>query len=231
LCYLAGEDPEGVALRIGLLGGTGIEGKGLALRFAAAGAQILLGSRSAERAEEVARKYNDILGLTRIRGMTNSEMVAGSEIVFLTLPFGEAPAAVRTCAADLHPGLVLVDVTVPMEFRKGQAHYLEQEGGSNSEIIARNLPEGVELVAAFKAIPAHFLAEVQKPLDCDVFLCGNSTSAKDKVMGAVRMIPALRPLDAGPLAHARILERMTVLAVYLNRRYKSRAARYRVIGI
>jgi len=231
LCYLAKDDLGAVDLRLGLLGGTGIEGKGLALRFAAAGAQVLLGSRSLERAEEAARKYNDILGQTLIRGLTNGEMLAGSEIVFLTMPFDQAAAAIQACASQFHPGLILVDVTVPMKFSNRHAEYLEQDGSSNSEIIARNLPEGVELVAAFKTVPAHFLAEVEKPLECDVFLCGNSARAKERVMEAVRMIPTLRPLDAGPLSHARILERMTVLAVHLNRRYKSKAARFRIIGV
>ena len=218
-------------MRIGFLGGTGIEGKGLALRFAGAGARVILGSRSTERADGAAREYNRILGQSLIRGTTNAEMLADSEIIFLTVPSDHAVAAVQSCRAGFRPGLVLVDVTVPMKFNKGLAEYLEPEGGSNAEMLAENLPEGVEVVAAFKTIPAHVLAEMDQPLECDVFVCGNSPGAKELVMGAVRLIPTLRPLDAGPLSNARILERMTVLAVQLNRHYKSRGARFRVVGI
>ena len=89
----------------------------------------------------------------------------------------------------------------------------------------------MDLVAAFKTIPAHVLSEIDQPLDCDVFVCGESPGAKQTVMEAARMIPTLRPVDAGPLRNARILERMTVLVVQLNRRYKSKGARFRVVGI
>ncbi len=218
-------------MRVGFLGGTGAEGRGLALRFAAAGAQVILGSRSEERAASAARDYNRILGKILVRGATNAQILAGSDIVFLTVPFDQAVTAVRSCRDDFSPGLVLVDVTVPMTFRNGRPEYLEQQGMSNTEIIAGSLPAGVDLVGAFKTIPAHLLAEVDRPLDCDVFVCGDSPRAKEKVMEAVRLIPTLRPLDAGPLSSARTLERMTVLAVQLNRRYQSNGARFRVMGI
>jgi NADPH-dependent F420 reductase len=218
-------------MQVGFLGGTGIEAKGLALRFAAAGAQVILGSRSEERAASAALDYNRILGRSPIRGATNKEMLSGSDIVFLTVPFDQAVNAVESCRSDFPPNLVLVDVTVPMRFKDGRAEYVEQEGGSNAETIAARLPAGVDLVTAFKTIPAHMLAETERPLECDVFVCGESPAAKEKIIKAVSMIPTLRPLDAGPLRNARILERMTVLAAQLNRRYKSKNARYRVVGI
>ena len=218
-------------MRVGFVGGTGIEGKGLALRFAAAGAQVILGSRSEERATAAALDYNRILGRSLIRGATNKEMLSNSNIVFLTVPFDQAVNAVESCRSDFRPELVLVDVTVPMQFKDGRAEYLEQDGGSNAEMIAAHLPAEVHLVAAFKTIPAHMLAETERLLECDVFVCGESPGAKEKVIEAVNMIPTLRPLDAGPLRNARILERMTVLAAQLNRRHKSKYARYRVVGI
>jgi NADPH-dependent F420 reductase len=218
-------------LHIGFLGGTGIEARGLALRFASAGATVVLGSRSSERAAQAAGTCKAILGKALIRGMKNPEMIATSEIVFLTVPFAQAVDAVESCRSLLSPNHIMVDVTVPMVFRKGHAEYEEQEGSSNSELIARHLPDGVPLVAAFKTIPASLLADLETALDCDVLVCSDAEQAKQQVMEAASLIPSLRPLDGGPLRAARTLERMAVLAAELNRRHKRNAARYRIEGI
>ncbi len=218
-------------MRIGFLGGTGIEGKGLALRFAAAGVPVVLGSRSEERAQAAAQAYNELAGTTSIRGMLNRDMLAACELIFLTVPYQNAVAAVESCSADFPAGRILVDVTVPMVFQEGRAEYVEQESGSNAELLARCVPEDVHLVAAFKTIPAHVLADLNAPLNCDIFVCGDSREAREKVIMAARVIPAVRALDAGPLRTARILERMTVLAVNLNRTYRKKGARYRLEGL
>jgi NADPH-dependent F420 reductase len=217
--------------RIGFLGGTGVEAQGLALRFAAAGGTVYLGSRTLERARQAAEACNVILGQKRIEGTSNPEMCRAAEIVFLTVPFARAAEAVDSCRSSLDARHVLVDVTVPLIFRAGHAEYQKLEAESNSENIALHLPENVQLVAAFKTIPAAVLADLTAPLDCDLFVCGDNESAKQKVMAAISMIPSLRSLDAGPLRMARTLERMTVLAAELNRRYEKKGARFRVVGI
>ena len=97
--------------------------------------------------------------------------------------------------------------------------------------IAAHLPDRVRLVGAFKTVPAHVLAELHTPLECDVFVCSDSKEARGEVMELAKRIPSLRPLDAGPLGMARTLERMTILAIHLNRRYKKKGARYSVVGI
>jgi len=216
---------------IGLLGGTGIEAKGLALRFAACGAAVVVGSRSGERASQAAEACNRILGKPLVRGLENGGMIATCEIVFLTVPFALAAEAVESCRRLFNSDNILVDVTVPMVFRAGHAVYHERDELSNSEIIARHLPDGVPLVAAFKTIPAAVLADLGIPLDCDVFVCSDSREAKQKVMATAALVSTLRPLDGGPLRAARTLERMSVLAAELNRRYKSKGARFRVEGI
>jgi NADPH-dependent F420 reductase len=216
---------------IGLLGGTGIEGKGLALRFAAAGAAVFIGSRSEERAASVASQYNTILGKPLIAGSSNREMLRRCNLVFLTVPFEHAVSAVQAAAQDFRSGQILVDVTVPIAFQGGRPEFVEPEAGSNAELVAIQVPAGIETVAAFKTIPAHALADLQTELRCDVFVCGGSQSAREIVMSAARIIPSLRPIDAGALQTARILERMTLLAVHLNRRYKRKGARFIVQGI
>src|SRR6059036_1097947 len=97
---------------LGFLGGTGIEGKGLALRFARAGANIIIGSRSRERAEATSLQYNDIVGQPVVQGMANKDMLAAAQIVFLTVPADQVDSAVDSSRADFAPGLILVDVTV-----------------------------------------------------------------------------------------------------------------------
>jgi len=218
-------------MNLGLLGGTGIEGRGLASRFAAAGAGVIIGSRSGDRAAAAAEQCNAALGHPLVRGMTNEEMIATADPVFLTVPYERALEAISSVSRSFRGGAILVDVTVPVSFRSGRPEYAGPPDLSGAEAIAARLPAGVELVAAFKTLPAHVLADLGENLECDEFVCGDSPAARQKVAEVIRMIPTLRVLDAGPLSSARVLERMTVLAIGLNRRYRKTGARYRVVGI
>jgi len=218
-------------MNVGLLGGTGVEARGIALRFAANNAKVIIGSRSAERAQAAADQYNAVLGRPAVCGTSNAEMLALSAVVFLTVPPEQAVSAVTAYRDQWPRGLVLVDVTVPLMFRGGYPEYAREGSVSNSEAIAAALPEGAALAGAFKTIPAHVLADLDEELNCDEFVCGDSPEAKDKVLAVLGMIPTLRALDAGPLRSARILEQMTALAIGLNRRYRKKGARYRVVGV
>jgi len=217
-------------LKIGLIGGTGEEGRGLALRFAKAGAQVTIGSRSAERAKEAADELNGILGNDSVRHAANQEAIRGSELVLITVPFEHAASTLEAHLNDFRDGSILIDITVPVAFEKG-ARYVELPEGSASEHLRARLPDSIPLVAAFKTEPAHLLLDSAVALDCDVFVAGDSKEAKARVMEAIRFIEGARPVDAGALASARTLERMTVLAIGINRRYKIKTARYRVLGL
>ena len=219
-------------VKIGFIGGTGVEAKGLALRLAAAGASVTLGSRSRERAEAAADEYNRILGKALMRGLTNQEMVPACEIVFLTVRFEQAVSAVESCREVFKPGQILVDVTVPVKFEKGQLEYIDQEGGlSAAEVISRRVPAVVPVVCAFKTLPAKLLAELRTELECDEFICGDSKEARQRIIDLAHTMPSLRPLDVGALKMARVIERMTVLAIQLNRLNRKDGARYHVVGI
>lgn len=217
-------------LKIGLIGGTGEEGRGLALRFAKAGAQVTIGSRSAERAKEAADELNGILGNDAVRYGTNQEAIRGSELVLITVPFEHAVSTLEAHRNDFSEGSILIDITVPVQFEKG-VRYLELPEGSASEHLRARLPESLPVVAAFKTEPAHLLLDAAEALDCDVFVAGDSKEAKARVIEAISFIEGARPVDAGTLASARTLERMTVLAIGINRRYKIKTARYRVVGL
>jgi NADPH-dependent F420 reductase len=218
-------------LRVGLIGGTGEEGRGLALRWARAGAQVIIGSRSVERARQAADEVNRISGGKPSLFGDNRAAVAGADFVLLTVPFEHAASTVEAHRDDFRQDSVLVDITVPVSFEKGRVRYVELPEGSASEHLRAILPERVPLVAAFKTEPAHLLIDADASLDCDVFVAGDSKEAKARVIDAIKFIEGARPIDAGTLYSARALERMTVLAIGINRRYKVKAARYRVIGL
>jgi len=218
-------------LKVGLIGGTGEEGRGLALRWAMAGAQVAIGSRTLERAKEAADELNPHVPNNPIGYGENHEVVAQSEFVLLTVPFAHAAATLDGLKGDFREGAILLDITVPVSFEQGRVRYTELPEGSASEHLLKHLPEAVPLVAAFKTEPAHALVDPKEKLDCDALIASDNKEAKARVLEAVKFIDGLRPVDAGFLYSARTLERMTVLAIGINRRYKIKTACYRVMGL
>ena|SRR5436853_2078573 len=218
-------------VRVGLIGGTGPEGRGLALRWAMAGARVTVGSRLVDRAQVTAAELNRILGEDRIVPGGNHTAISESEIVLLTVPFNHAASTLEAHAGDFDENSILIDTTVPVTFEAGRARYVELPEGSASEHLRKRLPEAIPLVAAFKTIPAHLLEDPNEPLDCDDFVASDSGDAKKRVIEAMSTMSGLRPIDAGALESARTIERMTVLAIGINRRNKIKTARFRVAGL
>ena len=221
-------------LRLGLIGGTGEEGRGLALRWAIAGARVSIGSRSLERAKIVADELNQTLAAhtaVPISFGENRDVIAQSDLALLTVPFAHAASTLEAHRNDFREGSILIDITVPVSFEQGRVRYVELPEGSASEHLKARLPENIPLVAAFKTEPAHLLAELDASLDCDSFVASDSKETKATVMEAIGFIEGLRAVDAGTLYSARTLERMTVLAIGINRRKKIKTARYRIVGL
>lgn len=223
-------------LSVGLIGGTGEEGRGLALRWAIAGARVSIGSRTLDRAKTTADALNQVLEarsaqFSPITHGENGKVIATSDLALLTVPFVHAASTLDDHRQDFRDGSVLIDITVPVSFDQGKVRYVELPEGSASEHLKALLPENIPLVAAFKTEPAHLLAELDEPLDCDSFVSSDSKEAKLRVMEAIGFMEGLRAVDAGVLYSARTLERMTVLAIGINRRYKVKTARYRVLGL
>lgn len=225
----------GCVVEIGILGGTGPEGSGLALRLAQAGLSVRIGSRSLEKAkkktEELRQKLEGTVLGGKILGEENPEVLKTSRLVFLTVPFEQAVALLRTCQPWFRAGQILVDVTVPLEFGKDGLQLRKLDEPSGSEHLARVLPDGVSLVAGFKTIPARLLENVQTPLDCHVFICGDSEDAKSQVVQLTARLPGLAPLDVGSLREAGTLERMAALAIQINKRYRVKFSRFRLVGL
>ena len=191
--------------RIGLIGGTGPEGCGIAMRLGRAGAQVHIGSRSEERARETAERLNRRLGKNQVVGTDNGSLIHNCGLLFLTVPFPHAAETLRRYERDFISEQVLVDVTVPFGFQKGP-QLLSLEERSGTEYLRKYLPDHVPLVATFKTLPAHFLAKIDEPTDCDEFICWDSSEAKERVLQVVQRIEGIRWLEAGPLKFCRSLE-------------------------
>ncbi len=219
-------------MKLGVLGGTGQEGRGIVLRLAKAGFEVIVGSRSRTRAAGTASELNCLLGGdARIRGALNLEAATRSGVLFLAAPFAGAADLVSGCAPHVAPETTWVDVTVPVAFEAGRIKMVPLEAGSGSEQLAAGLPDPSALVSALKTVPARLLGEVAAPLDCDVFVCGNSARRKGEVAQVLNRWPGVRTVDAGRLDAARTLERMSALLIGINRRYRVHESRFRVVGL
>jgi NADPH-dependent F420 reductase len=213
---------------IAILGGTGAEGFGLGLRFAHAGARVLIGSRDLLKAQDAARRIHE----TAV-GLLNAEAAGQAEIVILTVPIQAQIATLKSVRATLKPGTVLVDATVPLEVAIGGrlSHPLRLWAGSAAEQAARNVPEGVAVVSAFHSLSADLLAQVDRQVDSDVLICGDNADAKTAVTKLISLIPGARAVDAGPLENARLIENAAALVISLNLRHKSKHGGIRITGL
>lgn len=186
---------------------------------------MILGSRSAERAEEAAAKLRDAVPGAEVEGMLNEEAAKQAEIVFLTVPFRAQSENLNNLREALQPGQILVDCTVPLAAAvSGKAtRSLGVWQGSAAQQAQEMVPDGVTVVAALHTVGAPSLAEPATELDEDVLICGDRKADKAKVARLIELIPGLRPVNAGPLETARIVEQLTPLLISVNVRYKTHA--------
>ncbi|HWP32720.1 MAG TPA: NADPH-dependent F420 reductase [Solirubrobacterales bacterium] len=210
---------------IPIVGGTGALGAGLALRWARAGAPIAIGSRSPQRAEEAATKLREQVPNAKVEGLLNEEAARRGEIVFLTVPFRAQSENLNNLRAALAPGQILVDCTVPLAAAvSGKAtRSLGVWQGSAAQQAQEMVPDGVTVVAALHSVGAPTLGDPEAELDEDVLVCGDRKADKARVARLIELIPGLRPVNAGPLEIARIVEQLTPLLISVNSRYKAHA--------
>jgi NADPH-dependent F420 reductase len=222
-----------VQTRIAVVGGTGAEGSGLAVRFARAGARVLIGSRAADKAQAAAQRIAALAGAGEVTGHTNPDAVAGAGIVVLTVPLSAQVEILKSIRGSFPPGAILVDATVPLEIAIGGrlSRTLTLWDGSAGQQAARLAPDGVPVVAAFHGLSAEALMKLDEPLDCDTLMCGDSAEAKAAVSELAAMIPGVRAIDAGPLDNARLIENAAALLISLNLRHKVKHSGIRITGI
>lgn len=202
---------------IAVIGGTGAEGGGLALRWAHAGHSVYIGSRDVSKAAAAAEDLNGILGKQIIKAGSNSEIAALCDIVVLTVPFTAQLSTVEQLQEFL-PGKILVDVTVPLVPPKVSVVQLPPADSAVAALQAKLGPE-VKVVSAFQNISAHKLKNLEHKIPCDVLVCSDDKDARETVMKLAEDA-GLRGVNAGPLANSTVAESLTSVLIWINRAYK-----------
>lgn len=212
---------------LAVLGGTGPQGGGLALRWARAGYRVLIGSRDAERSRQAAAELNARLPGVSIQGLSNPEAAKAAEVVILAAPYS-AQEAMALSVRDQVQGKVFIDVTVPLVPPKVSVVQLP-EGGSAVVALHNKLGPDVRVVSAFQNISAEHLNDLDHGIDCDVLVCGDDAEACEV---AVRLAEALgtRGWRAGPLSNSLVAEALTSVLIGINRRYKIAGSGIRITG-
>ena len=217
---------------IPILGGTGALGYGLAMRWAAAGVPVVIGSRAADRAAEAAERVRSSVANADVDGAVNEEAVRRGPIAFLTVPFRAQSETLNNLREALEPDQLLVDCTVPMAAAvSGRAtRSLGVWQGSAAQQAQEMVPDGVSVISALHTVSAPVLADLGAGLDEDVLVCGDRRADKARVAALVERIDGLRCVNAGTLEMARIVEQLTPMLISINARYKTHAG-IRITGL
>ena len=218
---------------IAIVGGTGPEGTGLAQRWARAGETIIIGSRDAERAKQVAARLAAAVGFgAKISGLENSAAVAEADVVVLTVPFAGHAATLKHLKTSFKAGAILIDATVPLAAGMGgrATRTLSVWQGSAAQQAAELVPKGVRVAAAFHNLSAHLL-EGDGEIECDVIVCSDDEAARQAAGELAEKIPGVRALNGGALENARIVEQITALLITLNSKHGVTHAGLRITGL
>ena len=212
---------------LAVIGGTGALGTGLAMRWAAAGYPVIVGSRSSTKAVEAAQRIETSNGAPPVRGDSNVGAAAAADIVVLAVPFSNHDATLAELK-DVVGGKIVVDAVVPLVPPKVAQVQLPPQG-SAGQIAQQCLGDTVRVVSAFQNVGA---AKLQNggPIECDVLVCGNDKDARETVISLIGAI-GMRGIDAGPIANAAAAEAMTSILIGINRRYKVDCAGIRITGL
>lgn len=222
------QDNSQILVTIAILGGTGKEGAGLAMRWAVNGYRVIIGSRSVEKAQTRAAEMNEELGGDYILGMANEDAAQEANLVVLSVPYGAHQPTLES-VKEYCQGKIVVDLTVPL---------------MPPEIMSVNIPEGhaaaleaqeilgsdVTVVAAFQNVSSVKLKKLDQPVDCDVLVCGDSVEAKQEIIQLVKAA-GMRGIDAGALKNAVAVEALTPVLLYINKAYKVKGAGIRITGV
>jgi 8-hydroxy-5-deazaflavin:NADPH oxidoreductase len=209
-------------MTIAIVGGTGAEGTGLALRFARAGARVRIGSRDQARAQVAAARISDAVPSAQVEGCLNKDAVRDADVIVVTVPFESQIDTLLGLSAHLPSGAVVVDATVQL---KGDSTE------SSAQRAARNLPEGTRVAAAFHTLGAELLMQLDHSIDSDVLICADDPEARRVAAELAAMLPGARAVDAGPLRNARLIENLVSLLIAINRRNKVKHAGIRITGL
>ncbi len=223
-------NPRGIAI----IGGTGNQGFGLALRWAKAGEQVWIGSRQAGKAADAAERVKKRVGPeVKVEGLENREAVSRTNLIVLTVPFAAHRETLKGLKGSFKSEDTLVDVTVPLEVAVGGTvtRVVGVWAGSAAEQTAEIVGNPVRVVSAFHNVGSSLLTDLAQPVDCDVIVCGNDRPSKSLVKSLVGLLPGAGFVDGGPLGNSRTVEALTALLLSINQRYKSHSVGIRITGL
>lgn len=232
------EDIAQARQTVTIIGGTGALGFGLAVRWAIAGVPIVIGSRDAARAQEVATRVIERAtegGATdpRVEGLQNEDAAGRANTVVLAVPFRAQAENLANLRNSMQPQTILVDATVPLAAAVGgrATRTLGVWQGSAAGQAVEMAPRGVTVVSALHTVSAAALSDPSIAMDEDVLMAGDDRKAKDDVAELIRRIPGLRPVDCGDLEISRIIEQLTAMLISINKRYKIKHSGVRITGV
>ncbi len=217
------ELPDVSGLTVGVLGGTGDQGRGLAYRLARAGQKVIIGSRSAERARQAAVELGEgVTGVEGVEGEDNAECARRSDVVIIAVPWDGHAATLEALRAELS-GKLVVDCVNPLGFDKKGAYALTPEEGSAAEQAAALLPDS-RVTAAFHHLSAVLLSDPEtEEIQTDVMVLGEVRADCEIVQALASRIPGMRGVFAGRLRNAHQVESLVANLISVNRRYKAHA--------
>jgi len=226
--------------KIAIIGGTGDLGFGLALRWARAGVEVIIGSRDESKANETAERIRATLNAHAptesprfsVRGLANAQAAAQASMLVLAVPISAQVEILKTVRGSLKDAIV-VDATVPLAAALGgkPTRMVRLWQGSAAAQTRELVPATTPVLAAFHNVSAGVLQDLSATPDCDVLICGDDEAAKQALFPLVKLIPGLRPVDAGPLEMASIVEGITALLISVNRRYRVPHSGIRITGL
>lgn len=222
------EAESGIMLTVAVLGGTGKEGSGLAVRWALNGYRVLIGSRDASKAIEKCAELNRELGGEYLTGVQNAAAAQVADIVVVSVPYSAQMDTIEGVREYLS-GKIVVDVTVPLAPPDVRTVHIP-EGGSAVLNAQKLLGDRVRLVGAFQNVSAEKLRNPDTEVDCDVLVCSDHDDAKAEVIKLVEAA-GMRGIDAGPLANSAAAEALTPVLLYINKAYKVKGSGIRITGI
>jgi NADPH-dependent F420 reductase len=211
---------------LAILGGTGKEGPGLAMRWANTGYRVIIGSRQEEKAQNTAKEINQALGIESIQGMHNTAAARRADLCVLTVVESAQQSALKSLRDDLQ-GKILVDATARVDFRDPKPPLAPSAGRIAQEILG----PGVRVVAAFQNVPAHTLKKnLGQALDTDVLVCSDDVQAAEQV---IRLAEAggMRAYYSGGLDNANVVEGLTALLISINKYYGVKTASIGITGV
>ena len=215
-----------------IIGGTGGQGLGIAIRFVQAGEDVIIGSRTIEKAQAAVDKVKGLLGeVNNIKAAENADAAAEAELLVLTVPLAAQKSTLRSIKEGAS-GKILLDATGPLESAIGGSpiEYVALWDGAAAERSAKILKDA-NVICAFNNISSAALMNFKEPIDCDCLISGDDANSKAVAAELIEKIPGVNVIDCGPLERAKIIEKITPLLIGLNIRNKTQFGGIRITGL